>query len=802
VSATSDLDLLLSQAVAAHKSGQFREAAQLYRRCLESDPYCLPALYYGGVLTLQQAQPADAAKLFQTLSGLEPKRAEVWYHLGLAQQRCGRNAEAERSYREALACSPRLAAAGNNLALLLRARGVLGEAVVVLRAVVQADPERAEYWINLGLALHESDDVLDALNCYRRAERIDPDACEVILNLGRALSDSGDHAGAIQYLQRAIVRFPDKAAQAYVYLGAVLDKMGDLGAAAEAYGKALGREPRNMHALLNLAKVLQAQGKSDAAVESFHMALAIKPDFALAHNSLGNALRDQGRLEAAVESFQKALALRPDLAEAHINLGNALRDQGKLDAAVESLQKALALKPEFALAHSNLGSVLQDQGKIEAAVESFRKALSISPDFAEAYDNLLFLCSYRVLLDPQEYLFEARGWEHACVPAQDRQLARNRDFPRLPVAGRRLRVGYVSGDYRQHAVSYFVERLFAHHDRARIELFAYSTHCKQDAITERLKVLAEHWVPLTGIADTTARERIEADGIDVLIDLSGHTSDNRLGIFARRAAPVQAHYLGYFGSTGLTEMDYWIGDAILTPLDADSHFSEQLWRLPRVWVSYAGDNGAPESEWRPAEDGAVWIGSFNNIRKLTPATFGLWARILQALPEGRLLLKARELADAGNRQRILDDLASHGIPSSRIEFQDWSVTADWSAHMAYYHRLDIALDPVGAVGGGSTTCDALWMGVPVIALAGDRMASRMSNSMLDAIGHREWIARSEQEYLDKVVTLARNPEQRRRIRLSLRGEMARSALCDAKGLASALEDAYFVMFDRWQSQRQ
>ena len=285
---------------------------------------------------------------------------------------------------------------------------------------------------------------------------------------------------------------------------------------------------------------------------------------------------------------------------------------------------------------------------------------------------------------------------------------------------------------------------------------------------------------VTGIPDAALRERIEADGIDVLVDLSGHTAHNRLGVFARRAAPVQAHYLGYFASTGLTEMDYLIGDEILTPAETDSHFSERVWRLPRIRASYEGKADAPLPAWHPAEDGSVWLGSFNNLGKLTPATLALWAKVLHALPQAKLLLKTKELADAGNRRRILDAMAGHGISPDRIELQDSSVTPGWREHMAYYDRLDIALDPVGAHGGYTTTCDALWMGVPVIALEGDRMATRMTASMLNAIGHPEWIARTEAEYVDKVVALARDVEQRKALRSAQRGRMAASPLCDAQ----------------------
>jgi predicted O-linked N-acetylglucosamine transferase (SPINDLY family) len=346
-------------------------------------------------------------------------------------------------------------------------------------------------------------------------------------------------------------------------------------------------------------------------------------------------------------------------------------------------------------------------------------------------------------------------------------------------------------------VSYFIEQLFTYHDRERIELFAYSTQGHRDAITGRLQALAEHWVTLAGIPDTSIGERIEADGIDVLIDLAGHSANNRLGVFARRAAPVQAYYLGYFASTGLTEMDYWIGDEILTPPETDNHFSEQVWRLPRTSWSFNGKD-APPPAWHP-DPGTVWIGSFNNLGKLTPKTLALWAKVLEVLPEGRLLLKTKELADARNRQRILVAMADHGISSDRIELQDRSATPDWFAHMAYYDRLDISLDPVGAMGGVTTTFDALWMAVPVIAMQGDRVASRATAAILDALGHREWIARSEAEYVDKIVCLARDVEQRKALRSSQRNRMASSPLCDPRGLALSLENAYFEMFERWQA---
>ena len=548
-----------------------------------------------------------------------------------------------------------------------------------------------------------------------------------------------------------------------------------------------------------LGVTLKKMGQSSDALTAMQQAAAMLPNDAEAHNNLGDALRDLGQIEDAIKaaaSCRRAIELKPDFAEAHNNLGNALRDVGRFDEAVTSYRQALKIRPDYFEAHSNLSAALKDLGRLDEAIASCSLALEIKPDYAGAYSNLLFLHGHHASLAPQDYLSLARGWELACIPAHERQLAHTRKFTRPPFAGRRLRVGYVSGDYRQHAVSYFIEQIFAHHDKTRIELFAYSACGIRDAVTERIQAHADHWVPIVGMTDAAARDRIDADGIDVLIDLSGHTLHNRMGVFARRAAPVQAYYLGYFASTGLTEMDYWIGDEILTPAETDNHFSEQVWRLPRISWSYGGKD-APLTNWHPAPDGVVWVGSFNGLSKLTPATLALWAKVLHALPEGKLLLKTKELSDVGNRQRTLNTLSAHGISPDRIELRDNSATSDWSAHMAYYDRLDIALDPVGAMGGVTTTCDALWMGVPVIALGGDRVASRATDALLTAIGHPEWIARNEAEYVDKVVALARDEKQRQTLRPGQRERMAAGPLCDAKGLSTSLENAYFEMFERW-----
>jgi predicted O-linked N-acetylglucosamine transferase (SPINDLY family) len=589
--------------------------------------------------------------------------------------------------------------------------------------------------------------------------------------------------------QQALQLRPDEG-WAHYNLGNVLRAQGSLHEAIDSYRRSVALQPDSVEACCNLGSALKAAGRLEEAIAVYRGALALRPDAALVHFNLGNALKEGARPEEAVACYLKALELDPGMLEVYTNLGLTLVENGKAEAGIDWYRKALAIAPGLQEIHTNLGVALAEQGKSDEALASYRTALALKPDDPGPYSNQLFLAARQSLLAPQQYLALARGWDAVALPAQEREAAQRRRFARATPPGGRLRVGYVSGDFRQHAVSYFLERLVASHDRARIELFAYSTADVRDAVTERFEVLAEHWRPVADLSDAVLRDRIEADRIDVLVDLSGHTAKNRLGVFARRAAPVQAHYLGFFASTGLREMDYWIGDEVITPAAADGDFSEKLWRLPRAWVAYRTLAEAPAPEWRPAGDGTVWLGSFNSLSKVNPETLALWARVLLELPQACLRLKNKELGNAGNRQRILDALAGHGIAPDRVDLQGAS---DWAGYMAQYGGLDIALDPVISHGGGTTTCDALWMGVPVIHALGSRVGSRFTASMLGSVGHPEWIAGSEAEYVEKAVALAKDAGLRKQIRLELRGQMAGSPLCDFDGLAKCLEDAYFEM---------
>jgi predicted O-linked N-acetylglucosamine transferase (SPINDLY family) len=495
-------------------------------------------------------------------------------------------------------------------------------------------------------------------------------------------------------------------------------------------------------------------------------------------------------------ALNRALGISPDHEGALRTLAGLYEKTGDLASAEAVYRKALAAHPLSARALFGRSKLFRATGRFAEAEADVRRLCAVEPDNPLWWSVLLFTAASRGAPPAEVSSIAVRFGDVAdrAAPARQAPMA----FVRAPRRDRPLRIGYISGDFRRHPVSRFVEALFKAHDRSRAEVFAYSNHPDRDAATERIEGAADSWASIIDWADPVVLRRMEADRIDVLVDLSGHTEAHRLGLLASRAAPVQAHYLGFFATTGVKAIDYWIGDPVVTPPTADDQFSETVWRLPRVWVSYDPPADAPTPR-RDAPDGFVRLGGFNAFAKHTPATFDLWAEILRSVPEARLLMKTKELANPAARAGVIAAFEQRGVAADRLELFDIAATVDWKAHMAFYSRVDVALDPVGGLGGGTTTCDALWMGVPVVTLAGDRPASRMSASMLDAIGAPELVTHSPEGYVRTAAALARDPGRLDAIRARQRDRMVRSPLCDTKGLAGALEDAYEAMFDRWSA---
>lgn len=537
---------------------------------------------------------------------------------------------------------------------------------------------------------------------------------------------------------------------------------------------------------------LQMLGKNGLA--AFQQAATLSPGDAGAHMNLGNALQDAGRLDEAVRSYQRALAIKPTFAMAYNNLGLCFHALGQPISAIENYRKALLLDPKFAEAYNNLGFVQIDLGQLGDAQGNFRHALEIDPDNFEASSNLLLSLNYSANLNPQDYL---------SIALRFGKIAAQNATPRYTAWGcetqpRRLRVGIVSGDLGHHPVGYFTENLLARLDPAQIELIAYPTQPNEDDLTARIKPYFSAWKPVFALSDQAAAQLIHADGVHVLLDLSGHTAKNRLPMFAWKPAPVQVSWLGLPTTTGIAEMDYVLGDPVATPPEDAGHFSEQIWRLPETYICLSRPDAALAVRALPAlSNGFITFGSLNNLAKVNDATVSLWARILASVPHSRLLLKAHQLRDPMAVTTTLQCFAAQGIEAERLILVQ--PTSQRSDHLASYHRVDIGLDPF-PYPGVTTSAEALWMGVPVLCMQGDRFLSRTAASIAHNAGLPDWIATSEDDYVAKAIQFSRDVPRLAALRAALREQVRVSPLFDAPRFTKHFEQALWKMWQNRQEQ--
>ena len=539
-----------------------------------------------------------------------------------------------------------------------------------------------------------------------------------------------------------------------------------------------------------LAITLHVQGEIDAALASMLEAARLLPDDAEVHNNLGLVLTNLRRAVEAEAALRRALALAPDYAEAHNNLAIALYDQGRLAAAGTSVQRALALKPDYVKALNNLGMVLQAQSRMGEAVAAYRRTLALHPLYADAHSNLLFCLSQVDNVDSADLMAElARYADHFEAPLRAHwpAHANSRDGERV------LRVGIVSGDLRDHPVAAFLEPVLAVLARSpSLSLHAYSNHAAEDAVSARLQPLFASWTRIAGMDDDSVAARIGQDAIDILIDLSGHTAHNRLPVFARKPAPLQASWIGYPGSTGLAAMDYYLTDSyMLPPGQFDRQFTERLAHLP-VSAPFLPSPLSPSVNHLPALDnGYLTFGSFNRPSKLSRPVIALWSRVLRAVPSARMLLAAMP-ADSANDE-IAAMFALNGVARRRLDFYP---RADMASYLALHHRVDVCLDTF-PYSGGTTTLHAAYMGVPTLTLAGDTPAGRQGASIMRHCGLPEFIAGDEAEFTAIGAALPADLGQLAAIRASLRARFATPTSADMDGVGLGVELALRAMWRRW-----
>jgi predicted O-linked N-acetylglucosamine transferase (SPINDLY family) len=640
---------------------------------------------------------------------------------------------------------------------LLRA-GRLAEAEQAFRALLGTTPGQASLHYHLGAVLHRLGRLAEAADSLGRAERLDP------------------------------------AQAAYPYLlASVLHDLGDLEGAVAGYRRAIRRNPGLYQAHNNLAQALQDRGDIDGAIAALHTALGIKPDYPEGWRNLAAAHEARGDWPQAERALRTVLDREPGSARAHHDLALMLKRQDRYAEAVALLERAVALDPWLADAHAQLGLLLAYGGEPERGLACLRHALDLRPD-ARTHSMLLFLLSYLPGLGGAAIHAEHLAWaaRYATPPAGACRPHGNAADP-----DRRLRIGYVSADFKRHAVAPFLRPILAGHDRDRFEVHCYSDVKREDPLTGWFRGQADAWHPIRGLTDAALAERVRADGIDILVDLAGHSAGNRLLAFARRPAPVQVSYLGYLGSTGMTAMDYRLTDAVEAPAgSAEALHSETLIRLPHGMWCFSPPEEAPAVSPLPAlAAGHVTFASFNNSAKLNGEVIAVWAELLRRLPDARMLLVAR--GDPALHARLLDRFASHGIARDRIALR---ATQGFADYLALHAEADMLLDSFPYTG-GATTCLALWMGLPVVSLTGDRPFSRSSASLLAMLGRNEWIVDSADAYLRAAQDLAADLPRLAALRAGLRPRMQASPLLDAAGFMRDLEHAYRDLWQHWCQQQ-
>jgi predicted O-linked N-acetylglucosamine transferase (SPINDLY family) len=558
---------------------------------------------------------------------------------------------------------------------------------------------------------------------------------------------------------------------------------GNLLSAITGYQAVVARLPNCAEAYCNAGIAMSALGQHAQAETALRRSVELKPAFPGAHNNLGNVVMNQGRLSEAAQHFARAIELKPDYAEAHINLSVVMLGLRQLDEAIASCRRAIALRPGIPHAYNNMGIALKDTGRVEEAIGALGQAIQISPGYIEAHGNLLLTLNYDPKATAESIFAEHVAWADRFAKPFEGQID-----PRTnnPAAERRLRIGYVSSDFRRHPVGYFIAPLLENHDRSRFEIFCYGSVPGPDVITERVRNACDGWRSLLGINDADAAEQIRKDAIDILVDLGGHTSHNRLLVFARKPAPIQVTYLGYPNTTGMRVMDYRLTDALADPVGmTDGLNVEKLWRLDGCAWCYEPHALMPEIQGRII--GPVTFGCFNAFGKVNEPLVDLWAQAMRNVDGSRLLLKSAGAAENSSREIVYRWFESRGISADRIEML--GQTADLREHFETYRRVDVALDTY-PYHGTTTTCEALWMGVPVVSLLGKTHVSRVGLSLLSHAGLVELAVNEPAEYVRVAVDWANDAERRAELRQTARDRLRASRLMNAKDFARSVERAY------------
>nr|VDC72860.1 unnamed protein product [Brassica rapa] len=831
-------------------ANKFADALALYETMLEKDCKNVEAHIGKGICLQTQNKGNLAFDCFSEAIRLDPGNACALTHCGILHKEEGRLVEAAESYQKALMADASYKPAAECLAIVLtdlgtslKLAGNTQEGIQKYYEALKIDPRYAPAYYNLGVVYSEMMQYDSALGCYEKAALERPMYAEAYCNMGVIYKNRGDLEMAITCYERCLAVSPNfeiaknNMAIALTDLGTKVKLEGDVSQGVAYYKKALYYNWHYADAMYNLGVAYGEMLKFDMAIVFYELAFHFNPHCAEACNNLGVLYKDRDNLDKAVECYQMALSIKPNFAQSLNNLGVVYTVQGKMDAAASMIEKAILANPTYAEAFNNLGliplfclvpyvrsllsffsffpgaswclvSVLtsswcdsnvgvlyRDAGNITAAIDAYEECLKIDPDSRNAGQNRLLAMNY-INEGLDDKLYEAHrdwGWRFTRLHPQYTSWDNLKD-PDRPII-----IGYISPDFFTHSVSYFIEAPLTHHDYTKYKVVVYSAVVKADAKTFRFrdKVLKKGgvWKDIYGIDEKKIASMVREDKIDILVELTGHTANNKLGTMACRPAPLQVTWIGYPNTTGLPTVDYRITDSLADPPDTKQKQVEELVRLPECFLCYTpSPEAGPVCPTPALSNGFVTFGSFNNLAKITPKVLQVWARILCAVPNSRLVVKCKPFCCDSIRQRFLTTLEQLGLESKRVDLLPLILFNH--DHMQAYSLMDISLDTF-PYAGTTTTCESLYMGVPCVTMAGSVHAHNVGVSLLSKVGLGHLVAKNEDEYVQLSVDLASDITALLKLRMSLRDLMAGSPVCNGPSFAVALESAYRSMWRKY-----
>ena len=743
---------MLSKAFQSFQNRNFHEAEDLFIHVLKCQPKNFNALHILGVIKGINNLHTDALEYFYKALEVDPNNSQLHLNIAKAFFSLNENQKAAEHYISSLELNPIQPEAWLDYGKTLLILGKIKDALHTIEKAIYYNHNYTEAWFIRGVLLSDLKSYQESLISFNKALEIDPISSKAWYNRGNTLLD-------LNRLDQALA----------------------------SYNKAISINPSYAEAWANRGIIFDELKNYEQSLASYDKAISIMPEFAEAWVNRGNTLQELENYEQSLASYDKAISINPELAEAWANRGNILHILRQYDESLACYEKAISINSEYAEAWSDRGNLLSDMGLGVLAEASHRNAISCNPNYLYAYSNLLFILNYRESQNPNAALSEANIYG-SIVSKMSMPKFNNWNFE---FQSKKLKIGFVSADLRNHPVGYFIEGLIECLDASQFELYAFPSASFKDELTDRIRPFFTDWTPIYGVSDLNAATLIYDKKIHVLIDLSGHTANNRLPVFSYRPSPVQVSYLGYFATTGLPEMDYFLGDIHMFPDSDAMYFTENVWKLPETWLCLKPPNFQLPISVLPAQsNGFVTFGSFSNLSKMNDRVVATWASVLNKMPSSKLLIKSKQLGDAAYIEVIKKRFENCGVNNERLILEG---SDSREAYLKAYNRVDLVLDTF-PYPGGTTSVDALWMGVPVLTINGDRFLSNLGKSIAINAGNSYWIAKDLGEYVQKAVEISSDLKRLEEVRKTLRERVLKSPLFDCDRFAKNFGEALWGMW--------